>query len=366
MSAPTAAPSIELTTLSDGGQRPGDIARGIAGFLSGAADPRHRGLRRPLRDGRRRARARRAAAAAVQRGVRVRLLYNVAHPGPIPVPPRRRPRPTRSSAAGGDARHRGRPRPHAPQVRRPRRSVGLDRLDELDGRLLVAAGERHRHARRARRSPTRTRSPSSSCGRAGRSSTRATSSRARRTSTARGFAPGSAPSTESRCRTGSRSTSARRGSASGSRPRCSPRADPGDARRGRAGGSLRPRRRRRRHAGRPGVPGGARTRSASGRSAPPHGDRGRALERQGLDPVDAGVGARLHARESRRRRRHVLRRELQPLPLGRAERGERRRDPGRSVADRLATYIDEVRARYPRATAPGRRGRAARPAPDPT
>ena len=51
----------------------------------------------------------------------------------------------------------------------------------------------------------------------------------------------------------------------------------------------------------------------------------RALLRQGHDAVRAGLGARLHAREGDRRRRHGLRRQLQPLALGRAERRERAR-----------------------------------------
>jgi phosphatidylserine/phosphatidylglycerophosphate/cardiolipin synthase-like enzyme len=42
----------------------------------------------------------------------------------------------------------------------------------------------------------------------------------------------------------------------------------------------------------------------------------------------ADLLARLHAREGRRRRRHDLRRKLQLLALGRAERRERARDPG--------------------------------------
>ena len=51
----------------------------------------------------------------------------------------------------------------------------------------------------------------------------------------------------------------------------------------------------------------------------------RAVLRQGDDAVRAGLGARLHAREGDRRRRHGLRRQLQPLALGRAERRERAR-----------------------------------------
>lgn len=84
---PAAGPAIELTTLTDGGQRPADIARGIAGFLVKA----QRRLDLALYDVRFETSAGAlvlaALLAAVQRGVAVRLMYNVAHPGPIPVPP---------------------------------------------------------------------------------------------------------------------------------------------------------------------------------------------------------------------------------------------------------------------------------------
>ena len=36
MTQPIANPAIELQTLTDGGQRPADVARGIAGFLASA------------------------------------------------------------------------------------------------------------------------------------------------------------------------------------------------------------------------------------------------------------------------------------------------------------------------------------------
>jgi phosphatidylserine/phosphatidylglycerophosphate/cardiolipin synthase-like enzyme len=79
--------AIELQTLTDGGQRPADVARGIAGFLSRA----RRSLDLALYDVRFETDAGAlvlaALLSAVQRGVAVRLLYNVAHPGPIPVPP---------------------------------------------------------------------------------------------------------------------------------------------------------------------------------------------------------------------------------------------------------------------------------------
>jgi phosphatidylserine/phosphatidylglycerophosphate/cardiolipin synthase-like enzyme len=79
--------SIGVTTLTDGGQRPADVARGIAGFLSFA----QRSLDIALYDVRFETDAGglvlASLLAAVQRGVAVRLLYNVNHPGPIPVPP---------------------------------------------------------------------------------------------------------------------------------------------------------------------------------------------------------------------------------------------------------------------------------------
>jgi phosphatidylserine/phosphatidylglycerophosphate/cardiolipin synthase-like enzyme len=78
---------IELTTLTDGGQRAADIARLLAGFLAAAK----KSLDLAVYDVRFETDAGGLVLAsllsAVQRGVRVRLLYNVDHPGPIPVPP---------------------------------------------------------------------------------------------------------------------------------------------------------------------------------------------------------------------------------------------------------------------------------------
>jgi phosphatidylserine/phosphatidylglycerophosphate/cardiolipin synthase-like enzyme len=80
-------PAIELHTLTDGGQRPADVARKIAEFLSGA----ERSLDIAMYDVRFEtdggALVLAALLAALQRGVEIRLLYDVAHPGPIPVPP---------------------------------------------------------------------------------------------------------------------------------------------------------------------------------------------------------------------------------------------------------------------------------------
>jgi len=79
--------AIELETLTDGGQRPADVARGIAAFLADA----QRSLDIAMYDIRSETDAGAlviaSLLAAAQRGVAVRLVYDVAHPGPIPVPP---------------------------------------------------------------------------------------------------------------------------------------------------------------------------------------------------------------------------------------------------------------------------------------
>jgi phosphatidylserine/phosphatidylglycerophosphate/cardiolipin synthase-like enzyme len=88
VTAPPDAPRpIELTLLRDGGQRAAEIARRIADFLGEA----RQSLDLALYDVRFETPAGglvlASLLAAAQRGVTVRLLYNVAHPGPIPVPP---------------------------------------------------------------------------------------------------------------------------------------------------------------------------------------------------------------------------------------------------------------------------------------
>ena len=78
---------VELTTLTDGGQPAARVASQIAAFLHDA----RRTLDLALYDVRLETEAGAlvlaSLLAAQQRGVRVRLLYNVDHPGPIPVPP---------------------------------------------------------------------------------------------------------------------------------------------------------------------------------------------------------------------------------------------------------------------------------------
>jgi phosphatidylserine/phosphatidylglycerophosphate/cardiolipin synthase-like enzyme len=86
-SASGAAGPIELATLRDGGQRPAEVARRLAGFLSEAK----KSLDLAVYDVRFETAAGGLVLAsllsAAQQGIAVRLLYNVAHPGPIPVPP---------------------------------------------------------------------------------------------------------------------------------------------------------------------------------------------------------------------------------------------------------------------------------------
>jgi phosphatidylserine/phosphatidylglycerophosphate/cardiolipin synthase-like enzyme len=80
-------PAIGIETLTDGGQRPADVARGIAGFLSQARTSLDVALYDVRFETDAGALVLASLLAAVQRGVEVRLLYNVAHPGPIAVPP---------------------------------------------------------------------------------------------------------------------------------------------------------------------------------------------------------------------------------------------------------------------------------------
>jgi phosphatidylserine/phosphatidylglycerophosphate/cardiolipin synthase-like enzyme len=78
---------FELRTLTDGGQRAAAVAREVAAFLAGA----ERALDLALYDVRFETDAGAVVLAALlgaqQRGVLVRLVHNVDHPGPIPVPP---------------------------------------------------------------------------------------------------------------------------------------------------------------------------------------------------------------------------------------------------------------------------------------
>jgi phosphatidylserine/phosphatidylglycerophosphate/cardiolipin synthase-like enzyme len=79
--------TVELTTLTDGGQEPADVAREIARFVGGARTSLELALYDIRVESAAGALVLAALLAAEQRGVAVRLLFDVDHPGPIPVPP---------------------------------------------------------------------------------------------------------------------------------------------------------------------------------------------------------------------------------------------------------------------------------------
>lgn len=79
--------AVELTTLTDGGQTPSDVARRVAAFLAGAKRTLDLALYDVRFESDAGAPVLASLLAAQQRGVAIRLVYNVDHPGPIPVPP---------------------------------------------------------------------------------------------------------------------------------------------------------------------------------------------------------------------------------------------------------------------------------------
>ena len=78
---------IELHTLTDGGQPAEDVARRVTGFLDAAQRSLDLALYSIRLSGDVGDRVRDALVGAHERGVRVRIAYNVDHPNPIPVPP---------------------------------------------------------------------------------------------------------------------------------------------------------------------------------------------------------------------------------------------------------------------------------------
>jgi len=78
---------IELTTLTDGGQPASRVASEIAAFLTTARETLDLALYDVRLETEAGALVLASLLAAHQRGVHVRLMYNVDHPGPIPVPP---------------------------------------------------------------------------------------------------------------------------------------------------------------------------------------------------------------------------------------------------------------------------------------
>jgi phosphatidylserine/phosphatidylglycerophosphate/cardiolipin synthase-like enzyme len=78
---------IDLRTYRDGGQSAADVAREVADFLSAAEKTLELALYDIRLHDEAAALVSEALVEAQERGVVVRLVYNVDHPGPIPVPP---------------------------------------------------------------------------------------------------------------------------------------------------------------------------------------------------------------------------------------------------------------------------------------
>ena len=85
--APSPSAPVELTTLTDGGQPATRVAAEIGAFLTAARETLDLALYDVRLETEAGALVLASLLAAHQRGVRVRLIYNVDHPGPIPVPP---------------------------------------------------------------------------------------------------------------------------------------------------------------------------------------------------------------------------------------------------------------------------------------
>jgi phosphatidylserine/phosphatidylglycerophosphate/cardiolipin synthase-like enzyme len=79
--------AVELRTLTDGGQAASEIAGEIATFLNDARESLDLALYDVRLESDAGVLVLAALLAAHQRGVRVRLMFDVDHPGPIPVPP---------------------------------------------------------------------------------------------------------------------------------------------------------------------------------------------------------------------------------------------------------------------------------------
>ena len=134
---------MTVTTLTDGGQEPVTVARALHDFLAAATTSLDLalydfklgpGLEELVVD---------VIDEAGTRGVAVRLMYNADFRAPIPVPPPPQTAPEDVARLSVPTKPiAGDPRPDAPQVRRPRRLLRLDGVDELDRRLVVTGGER--------------------------------------------------------------------------------------------------------------------------------------------------------------------------------------------------------------------------------
>ena len=350
--------AMEVHELTDGGQSAEQVAalRRRRSCAARAAHARAGALRhpaaraRPGDAGRRRAaRGRRAA------GCEVRLLYNVdsARPPAIQPPPSTRPGAAAELPIDDRAGARD-PGPDAPQVRGPRPRGGLDRLGELDDdswtrqeNVLVAIdsaplGARlRRELRRALGAPRRRAQRPRRAG-AGSSSTAGRTARA-------WFTPGHGTELSQAIATAiALRAAAGADRLAGDHLGADPRARwPSSATGGGvdvAGVIDEPQT--------DAVYGQWATNGGLGLEDPAAGEGAQpaAVLGQALDAVGARHRPRLHARQGHGRRRHRLRRLVQPLALGRDERRERARAP----RPRARRADGGVRRRGPRAL-PARR-----------
>jgi phosphatidylserine/phosphatidylglycerophosphate/cardiolipin synthase-like enzyme len=199
--------SIRIRTLTDGGQQPLEVAREVADFFGAARqsldlaqyDFHLAGKTRELVGG--------AIRAAHERGVAVRIIYNVDHANPIPVPPPPEPDVELIASLGVPAKAiAGVPDlMHHKYVVRDGATVWTGSANWTDEswtrqeNVLVTVDSEDL----ARSYTLDFDDP----GRTGRSRGRAGSSRGRCTSTRCGSSPGSPPATARSCRTESRSGS---------------------------------------------------------------------------------------------------------------------------------------------------------------
>jgi phosphatidylserine/phosphatidylglycerophosphate/cardiolipin synthase-like enzyme len=79
--------NIQITTLTDGGQQPQDVAQRVAGFIDGATKTLDLAQYDFNLGAATKAIVAEAIVNAKERGVRIRFAYNVDHPLPMPVPP---------------------------------------------------------------------------------------------------------------------------------------------------------------------------------------------------------------------------------------------------------------------------------------
>jgi len=78
---------LEIETLTDGGQSAADVAQTAAAFLSAATTSLDLAMYDLRLDDEAERIVQEALLGAAAKGVAVRILFNVDHPGPIPVPP---------------------------------------------------------------------------------------------------------------------------------------------------------------------------------------------------------------------------------------------------------------------------------------